>query len=96
VSTQRDGDTRVQLSLEDTGVGLPPDDTKLFDALYTTKADGMGIGLSVSKSIIEHHRGRLWAAPNSNGPGATFTFSVPSAGPGDQTTGVNATRDQRP
>ena len=49
---------------------------KLFDAFYTTKSGGMGIGLSVSRSIIESHHGRLWATPN-DGPGATFSFSIP-------------------
>ena len=51
---------------------------KLFEAFYTTKSDGMGIGLSVSRSIIESHHGRLWAEPN-DGPGATFAFSIPPA-----------------
>jgi signal transduction histidine kinase len=49
---------------------------KLFEAFYTTKSGGMGIGLSVSRSIIESHDGRLWATPN-DGPGATFSFSIP-------------------
>ena len=67
----------MRLSVHDVGVGLHPQDMdKLFQAFYTTKSDGMGIGLSVSRSIIESHQGRLWAAPN-DGPGATFSFSIP-------------------
>jgi signal transduction histidine kinase len=50
---------------------------RLFDAFYTTKSGGMGIGLSVSRSIVESHRGRLWATRNT-GPGAAFSFSIPS------------------
>jgi signal transduction histidine kinase len=49
---------------------------EVLDAFYTTKSDGMGIGLSVSRSIIERHQGRLWGEPN-DGPGATFSFSIP-------------------
>jgi signal transduction histidine kinase len=67
----------VRLTVRDTGVGFAPQAMeRLFDAFYTTKNDGMGIGLSISRSIIESHRGRLWAAPNE-GPGATFSFSIP-------------------
>jgi PAS domain S-box-containing protein len=77
IKTERDERDRVRLSVRDTGVGLDPQRLdKLFDAFYTTKHDGMGIGLSVSRSIIERHYGRLWAAPN-DGPGATFAFSIP-------------------
>jgi signal transduction histidine kinase len=58
-------------------VGVEPQNVeKIFAPFYTTKVDGMGIGLSVSRSIIESHRGRLWAATN-DGPGATFSFSIP-------------------
>jgi signal transduction histidine kinase len=49
---------------------------KVFDAFYTTKTGGMGMGLSVSRSIVERHRGRIWAAPN-DGPGATFHVCIP-------------------
>jgi signal transduction histidine kinase len=77
VRTERDGDHDVRLTVQDAGVGLDPHSLdKLFDAFYTTKAGGMGIGLSVSRSIIERHHGRLWAMPN-DGPGATFAFSIP-------------------
>jgi len=72
-----DGD-RVRLTVRDVGVGLPPQrSNSLFDAFYTTKNGGMGIGLFVSRSIIERHQGRLWAEPNDGGPGATFSFSIP-------------------
>ena len=73
---QMDGD-RVRLTVRDAGIGVDPQVVdKLFDAFYTTKRDGMGIGLSVSRSIIERHHGRLWAERN-DGPGATFAFLVP-------------------
>ena len=71
-----DGDG-VRVIVRDVGAGLDPQRIdKLFDAFYTTKSDGMGIGLSVSRSIVERHHGRLWAEPN-DGPGATFSFSIP-------------------
>jgi PAS domain S-box-containing protein len=77
VRTERDEDDGVRLSVQDTGVGFDPAAaTQLFDAFYTTKNDGMGVGLSVSRSIIEGHRGHLWATPN-DGPGATFSFYIP-------------------
>lgn len=79
VRTERDEAERVRLSVRDAGVGFDPQDAeRLFDAFYTTKTGGMGIGLSVSRSIIESHHGRLWAAPN-DGPGVTFSFSIPRA-----------------
>jgi PAS domain S-box-containing protein len=81
VRTQREGDDRVRLSVQDAGCGVNPQDfERLFEAFYTTKSGGMGIGLSVSRSIIERHQGRLWAEPN-DGPGTTFSFSIP-CGPG--------------
>ena len=77
VRTWGDEGDRVRLSVKDVGVGFTQTvGDKLFEAFYTTKKDGMGIGLSVSRSIIERHHGRLWAEPN-DGPGATFSFSIP-------------------
>src|SRR5262245_5381698 len=81
IITQREGDDRVCLSVQDAGCGVNPEDfERLFEAFYTSKSGGMGIGLSVSRSIIEKHQGRLWAEPN-DGPGITFSFSIP-CGPG--------------
>jgi PAS domain S-box-containing protein len=77
IMTEQDGGNRVRLSVRDTGVGFDPEGVdRLFEAFYTTKSSGMGMGLSISRSIIENHHGRLWAALN-DGPGATFSFSVP-------------------
>ncbi len=77
ITTDRDQGDRVRLSVKDVGVGFEPQATdRLFEAFYTTKNDGMGIGLSVSRSIIESHHGCLWAAPN-DGPGVTFSLCVP-------------------
>jgi signal transduction histidine kinase/HAMP domain-containing protein len=77
IRTEREGD-RVRLTVRDAGIGLPAQSMdSLFDAFYTTKSGGMGIGLFVSRSIVERHQGRLWAEPN-DGPGATVSFSVPS------------------
>jgi PAS domain S-box-containing protein len=77
VKTERDGDQLVRLSVCDTGVGIDPlNINQLFDAFYTTKNGGMGMGLSVSRSIIESHHGHLSARAN-DGAGATFSFSMP-------------------
>lgn len=77
VRTQREGENRVRLSVRDAGCGVNPESfDRLFEAFYTTKSGGTGIGLSVSRSIIEKHQGRLWAQPN-DGPGTTFSFSIP-------------------
>lgn len=77
IRTERGTDDQVRLTVQDMGVGLNPQAMdRLFQAFYTTKNDGMGIGLYVSHSIIERHNGRLWAEPN-DGPGATFSFSIP-------------------
>jgi len=82
IRTEHDADGGVRLSVQDAGVGFEPESiNKLFDSFYTTKSDGMGIGLSVSRSIIENHQGRLWATSNE-GPGATFSFSIPCVAEG--------------
>jgi len=91
IRTERDDEDRVRLSVRDTGVGFEPQGVdRLFDAFYTTKGSGMGIGLAVSRSIIESHKGRLWATPN-DGLGATFSFSIPCR-PQEVTTGVTGAR----
>jgi signal transduction histidine kinase len=75
--TERDEGNRVRLTMQDGGVGIEPRNLeRVFEPFYSTKSGGMGIGLSVSRSIIENHHGRLWAAANE-GPGATFSFSIP-------------------
>ena len=77
IRTERGEGDQVRVTVKDVGVGFPREAAdKLFQPFYTTKRDGMGIGLSVSHSIIEAHHGRLWAEPN-DGPGAIFSFSIP-------------------
>jgi PAS domain S-box-containing protein len=79
LKTEMEGPDSVRLSVSDAGVGVAPDAlNEIFEAFYTTKSGGMGIGLSVSRSIVERHHGRLWAAPN-DGPGSCFSFSIPLA-----------------
>jgi len=94
IRTERDESDRIRLTVQDVGVGLDPQAMdRLFEAFYTTKNEGMGMGLSVSRSIIERHHGRLWAAPN-DGPGATFSFSIPcgpASATGDRSLGVIGT-----
>jgi PAS domain S-box-containing protein len=77
IRTELEEGGRVRLAVKDVGVGIEPESApRLFESFYTTKPNGMGIGLSVCRSIIESHRGRLWAEANE-GPGATFSFSLP-------------------
>jgi PAS domain S-box-containing protein len=79
VKSQSDGDGKIRISVSDTGPGLPPGKAdQLFEAFFTTKPQGSGMGLSISKSIVESHGGLIWA--NSNGRlGATFCFTLPAA-----------------
>ena len=72
-------DGRVKLSVNDTGVGLPAENAgRMFDAFFTTKPHGSGMGLSISRTIVESHGGRIWATGN-DGRGAAFHFSLPIA-----------------
>jgi PAS domain S-box-containing protein len=93
IRTERDEGDRVLLSVKDAGIGFDPQTAdRLFETFYTTKNDGMGVGLSVSRSIIESHQGRLWATLN-DGPGATFSFSIPRRPDGG--TGADSNRGMR-
>ena len=79
IQSRRDGAGSVVVVVRDSGPGLGPGDPEaIFNAFYTTKPGGMGMGLSVSRSIVEAHRGRLWATPRAS-RGATFQFSLPIA-----------------
>jgi signal transduction histidine kinase len=78
ISSQRTSDEQVLISVEDTGVGLPPHQAdQIFDAFFSTKPHGTGMGLRISRSIIESHSGRLWAADNPP-RGAGFHFTLPT------------------
>jgi signal transduction histidine kinase len=78
IKSQQDDNRQILISVGDTGVGLEPEKAKqIFNAFFSTKPQGTGMGLPISRSIIESHGGRLWATCNS-GPGATFQFTLPS------------------
>jgi len=78
IKSQRAENDQVLVSVKDTGVGLPPQQSdKVFEAFFTTKLHGTGMGLAISRSILESHGGRLWAANNSP-RGASFYFALPA------------------
>jgi signal transduction histidine kinase len=78
ITSQCEENDELLISVSDTGVGLPPTQAdKIFDAFFTTKPQGTGMGLSISRSIVESHRGRLWATDNSP-RGAIFYLSLPT------------------
>ncbi len=80
ISSEGDGANGVRIAVRDWGPGLKPESLdRLFDAFYTTKPDGMGMGLSICRSIIEAHGGRLWATRNQP-QGAVFQFTLPQQG----------------
>jgi signal transduction histidine kinase len=78
ISSQPAADGHLKVSVSDTGIGLPPEQAQhIFDAFYTTKPHGTGMGLRISRSIIESHGGRLWADENIP-RGASFHFTLPT------------------
>jgi signal transduction histidine kinase len=78
ITTQQSGTNGVLVTVRDSGPGIDPELVeRVFDAFYTTKSGGVGMGLSICRSIIEAHRGRLWADPNQP-RGAAFQFTLPS------------------
>ena len=79
VKTERGECGQVLISVSDTGVGLPARGAdEIFNAFFTTKPQGSGMGLAISRSIVESHGGRLWATSH-DGRGATFHFTLPTA-----------------
>jgi two-component system, LuxR family, sensor kinase FixL len=78
VRGDRDPAGVVRVAVRDDGVGVAPDGTdRIFEPFFTTKHDGLGMGLTICRSIVEAHRGRLWLESNTEG-GTTFYFTVPS------------------
>ena len=78
VTSKRNDDGQLLISVTDSGTGLPDDSERIFEAFFTTKPQGTGMGLSISRRIVESHGGRLWASRNTGG-GATFQFVLPPA-----------------
>ena len=82
IQTEEQPPGSIVVLLQDSGVGVDPEhSSRMFEAFYTTKVQGIGMGLTISRSIIEAHGGRLWAVAN-NGPGSSFRFTLPIDGGG--------------
>jgi signal transduction histidine kinase len=88
VASNRNGDGQLLISVSDLGSGLPVKESeRIFEPFFTTKPQGTGMGLSISRRIVESHGGRLWASPNT-GRGATFQFTVPCEAAASSTVAV--------
>src|SRR5262245_24258422 len=84
VKSERERSGRVRITVEDSGSGIDAKNIdQIFGSFFTTKTEGMGMGLSICRSIIESHGGRLWASPGRS-QGAVFQFTLPSAAPEDE------------
>jgi signal transduction histidine kinase len=80
VTAARKPEQDAEVCVIDSGRGIPPGDIeRIFDPFVSTKPEGIGMGLSISRTIVEAHRGRLWAENNAGGAGASFHFTVPIA-----------------
>jgi signal transduction histidine kinase len=78
IRSREHGSDQMLVAVEDSGIGIEPENVdRLFNAFFTTKPDGLGIGLSICRSIIEQHDGRIWATRNA-GTGSTFQFTLPT------------------
>jgi C4-dicarboxylate-specific signal transduction histidine kinase len=77
ISTEH-AESAILVTITDTGVGIAPENReRAFAPFFTSKEEGLGLGLSISQTIIESHGGRLWNKPNQNGQGTTFQFTLP-------------------
>jgi signal transduction histidine kinase len=77
IKSRTAGEKEISIQIEDSGIGLTAESAdKIFDTFFTTKSQGIGMGLSISRSIVESHEGRLWATPRPGG-GTIFQFTVP-------------------
>ena len=79
VSSCRTADGKILVAVRDRGIGIGPHDAgRLFGPFFTTKPGGMGMGLPISRTIVEAHGGRIWADSNADGPGLTVQFELPA------------------
>ena len=86
ITTRNINPDQVQATVEDTGLGLDPNEmTRIFEPFFTTKSEGMGMGLSICRSILQNHGGRIWATANK-GPGTSFHFTLPKYQAEEQST----------